>query len=386
MSEEVPQVVREQVSIAENAASETGPRTELGRALRDHLLKQAQLNPQRWARWQARMAGAGEFLQYSGLSNAGEAVLGEAWGQALKTIEPSTYLAKELAKKVSKSVLGKAYQQKVAALEKALDGHYSFADAFAQISEATWRDPVMPWRSVEDMQGWTASMPSEQTVLENLAKRPPYLRARPTAGSSMAKAESVAQEFAGALSKWSGAPRQRTIAETLVVYDDCLIPRGDAAPPTLRTAFLQKSPAPLTLEETKTSFSAARSFEGLRGFSRVGGIMIGRDARSKARDGFSDLRWTQEGTGIRLMLVRPNGSLARSRVFNPQLVRLALAYAADGRPIRGYDYECDATGAQAHPLAPGGRPDRAWQIPDRSRRLDLSQEGPESDERCTTTG
>src|SRR5262249_45345229 len=157
----------------------------------------------------------------------------------------------------------------------ALDGHFSFAEAFARVSEAAWRDPAMPWRSMEQMQEWTASIPREETVLESLAKRPPYLHAQPPAGSSTVRTEAVAHEFAGAFSKWSGADRHRTIAETLVVYDDWLMPRGDAPPATLRTAFLEKSPAPLTLQEIKSSFTGARSFEGLRGFSRVGGIMIG---------------------------------------------------------------------------------------------------------------
>jgi hypothetical protein len=364
-----PEGIRAQVNIAEVAARETGPRTELGRMFRDHVLKQAARNPKRWARWQARMASGGEFLRYSGLNNAGEAILGEAWGQAMGAAGNLPYVAKELMKKVPKAVLEKAYQQKVAAMEGALDGSFSFGEAFARVSEAAWRDPVMPWRSAEQMREWTASVPSEEAVLENLAKRPPYMRARQVAENSYAAAEAAAEKLAGTLSKWSGSTRHRSIGETLVVYDDWLMPQSDRAPATLRTAFLKKSPAPLTLEEVSSSYSTARSFQALRGFSRVGGIMIGRDAPSKARGSFADLRWTQEGTGLRLLLVRRDGSAIRSRAFDPQVVRAALAYA----------------GTAPHPAAPRGGSDGAGYGLDRGRRLDFSQKRPHADERCDGT-
>jgi hypothetical protein len=297
VAEAAPEGIRAQVNIAEAAVRETGPRTELGRMFRDHVLKQAARNPKRWARWQARMASGGEFLRYSGLNNAGEAILGEAWGQAMGAAGDLPYLAKELMKKVPKAVLEKAYQQKVAAMESALDGRFSFGEAFARVSEAAWRDPVMPWRSAEQMREWTASVPSEEAVIENLAKRPPYIRARPVAETSNAAAEAAAENLAGTLSKWSGSTRHRSVAETLVVYDDWLMPQGDRAPATLRTAFLKKSPAPLTAEEVSSSYSAARSFQALRGFSRVGGIMIGRDAPPRHGDPSRTCGGVRKGRG-----------------------------------------------------------------------------------------
>ena len=322
--------VQEQVGIAELAARERGPQTELGRIFRDHILSQTR-NPERWTNWRGRMAGASEFLQYTGLDDSGEAVLGEVWGRALKQAEPSGYLAKELLKKVSKSVLETAYRQKVSAVEQALDGRISFEQAFARVREAAWRTPAMAWSSAIEMREWTSSLDGEQDTAEHLRDRPPYMRARSAAASADAESQRVAEDYAKTLSRWYGHDMYRAVGEDLVVYDDWLMPHADTAPPTLRTAFLERSVSPLEAAEIRASFSTARAFEKLRGFSRVGGIMIGRDPQATVSIvGFG---WETNVSGTRLRLTKKDGSVISSRVFDPQLVRAALIYAADGRPV-----------------------------------------------------
>ncbi len=327
---DLPVAVQEQVGIAESVARETGPQTEIGKMFRDHILSQAS-NPERWSNWQRRMAGAGEFLRYTGLENSGGAVLGEVWGQILKPVEPSGYLAKALLGKVSKSVLDTAYRRKVSAVEQALDGHVSFEQAFARVRENEWRTPAMPWNSTQHVREWTGSLEVEQKVAEHLRDRPPYMCARSAPAATAAETQSVAEDYASALSRWYGDGMYRRLGEDLVVYDDWLMPHADSAPPTIRTAFLKKCASPLESAEIRASFSTARSYDKLRGFSRVGGIMIGRD--SQATVPIVGFGWEMDASGMRLRLVRKDGTAIDSRAFDPQSVRAALVYAADGRPV-----------------------------------------------------
>jgi hypothetical protein len=83
-------------------------------------------------------------------------------------------------------------------------------------------------------------------------------------------------------------------------------------------------------------FLVSRSFVQLRGFSRVGGVLIGREPLDEAgaRGDFVDLRWEPEpgGSVVRLLLVARGGKVYRSGPVRKSVIAQALAYAADGRP------------------------------------------------------
>lgn len=86
---------------------------------------------------------------------------------------------------------------------------------------------------------------------------------------------------------------------------------------------------------SRFSFLRARSFGGLRGFSRVGGVLIGQtpaDAAT-AKPNFVDLRWEVEGPHVRFVLVQSDGQQLRSRPHRMSVAYHALNYAADGRPL-----------------------------------------------------
>ena len=83
-------------------------------------------------------------------------------------------------------------------------------------------------------------------------------------------------------------------------------------------------------------FARARSFSGLRGFSRIGGVLIGNEpeiAPANPAD-FSDISWRAGVDGIKLSLVRRHdGKLFELGPFMPDSVEKALAYAADNRKV-----------------------------------------------------
>ncbi len=95
----------------------------------------------------------------------------------------------------------------------------------------------------------------------------------------------------------------------------------------------------------------ARSFAGLRGFSRVGGVLIGNkpvDATGqpvKLEDAlhYADVRWEINRENIRFILLDSNGHESVSRTWRTSIAGQALAYAADGRPLA-------ATMVRAQPL------------------------------------
>jgi hypothetical protein len=86
---------------------------------------------------------------------------------------------------------------------------------------------------------------------------------------------------------------------------------------------------------SRGTFARARDFKSLRGFSRIGGVLIGRapsDLETAAL-GCTDLEWEVEGHTIRLILTTADGRRFRSRPHPMALVYQAINYAADGRPV-----------------------------------------------------
>jgi len=87
------------------------------------------------------------------------------------------------------------------------------------------------------------------------------------------------------------------------------------------------------------SFTRARSFRGLRGFARIGGVLIGRSLSDDAEDNETiaaefqvrDISWEIQGDKVRLSLVDHEGKEYTSQWHDRMLVEQALAYAADGR-------------------------------------------------------
>lgn len=79
------------------------------------------------------------------------------------------------------------------------------------------------------------------------------------------------------------------------------------------------------------SVERAGSFSMLRGFSKVGGVLIGQDPHGTVD--LRDLLWSPSGTDITLTLVDAAGRRMTLGPYNRGLVHQSLAYAADGRPV-----------------------------------------------------
>ena len=151
------------------------------------------------------------------------------------------------------------------------------------------------------------------------------------------------------------ASRFRLEAEMALVYDD-LFPGQSGRPPTelargmqrwgdnaARTARTVSRPAavlanPMTQPSPRMAIRA-RSFVRLRGFARVGGVLIGREPLEQGSTiDIWDIRWedTTDPDMIRLMLVPAlsDDGVARPRsaLVQREVVYHALLYAADGRP------------------------------------------------------
>jgi hypothetical protein len=131
------------------------------------------------------------------------------------------------------------------------------------------------------------------------------------------------------------------LTQSLAGYRDEFPPFLKAEAKTLRGQFIETHfpqrnvPAAQVERIYQQNFSLSRSFGRLQGFSRVGGVLIGRKVSGGEGAGLSvkNIRWETSGSGVRQVLVLADGRELRSRVHPKSLVYQALAYAADGRKV-----------------------------------------------------
>ena len=84
-----------------------------------------------------------------------------------------------------------------------------------------------------------------------------------------------------------------------------------------------------------TRMARSRSFSMLRGFARVGGVLIGQtpDEKSSPSVDFRDLDWRVSGEEVFLTLRRSDGEEFRLGPYKRVMVHQALAFVADGRKV-----------------------------------------------------
>ncbi|MBU2605386.1 MAG: hypothetical protein KKC43_05795 [Alphaproteobacteria bacterium] len=174
------------------------------------------------------------------------------------------------------------------------------------------------------------SLPQGSRLADNLPSLSRAPRYNP------AQASQAVSQMAGHLGSGSGSAAFP--ARALTVFDDHFPGQVGAELSTPQAKAIQSisgaPPAPAvrsTAAAAKAS-TRARSYGRLRGFSRIGGVLIGREPEdaetSLAIDHFS---WRRSGGRIELVLGAGSDRQSIGR-FNPAIVQLALAYAADGRP------------------------------------------------------
>lgn len=143
----------------------------------------------------------------------------------------------------------------------------------------------------------------------------------------------------------AGLTRGDAVADVLGSYTDYFPEQLGAEAKTLRGKILARWNASASKSPLQNvNFIRSRSFGGLSGFSRVGGVLIGRDPAEVEKAGAAagdsgatlpcrDIQWRWKDQRLVLILVDERGRQHVSRPFRPRLVQQALGYAADSRPL-----------------------------------------------------
>lgn len=192
-----------------------------------------------------------------------------------------------------------------------------------------------------------ADIAAKRLVARLKTERPPSAVVRQhlkwSEGSALSAAEKLKAGYESRLGVLTG--RTHKLADVFATYNDYFPGHlGDEAV-SVRGRLLKGWNFKAVDSVGRTSFSRSRNFMGLRGFSRVGGVLIGRDPSPMTNAPTSgdpnagptftcrDIQWQWKPDGLYLILVDAQGQHHVSRSHRPRIVQQALSYAADGRPL-----------------------------------------------------
>lgn len=235
---------------------------------------------------------------------------------------------KAVSSEFSKAEAQRAYDS--AFRKFALETSKPTANFNAQSLEA-WDTPPITRQNRSALRGGLNSV--ETSIGANRGSRPSLSRT-PVFDSS--GAQRAVQRLATRMARPGGTP-PTSFSQALTSFDDYFPGQRGAE---LTTAQAQASNAiagpsrsnATTQANTTRNHARARSYGRLRGFSRVGGVLIGRNADTEEESvELEGIEWTRLGDRIEISASLDGHSEVLGQ-FNPAIVHLALAYAADGRP------------------------------------------------------
>jgi hypothetical protein len=171
---------------------------------------------------------------------------------------------------------------------------------------------------------------------DDVKDSPPTLDQRPAPEADTKRALNAARVLMREADGASGAARASDVVSTYRdVFPGVVGDEGTTIRATLLREFPQAAVAAgqNAAGEATHAFLRARSYAALRGFSKIGGVLIGLLPNGGPDQEITGLDWNDTPTGVMLSLQTAAGKVLTFGPFRAEIVRMALAYASDGRPV-----------------------------------------------------
>ena len=161
---------------------------------------------------------------------------------------------------------------------------------------------------------------------EEIAVRPSSLSVTPRPEIDEAAAQRAVQRIA----KIRGTA-SASAADALLVFGDLFPGQPNEPVNSTRGKAVRKLTPSAGSAGLQASYARARSYKRLRGFSRIGGVILGRPPQSGTSMKADKLEWRITDGNVVLRLILADGSHRELGPYDSAIVHNALAYAADGR-------------------------------------------------------
>ncbi len=317
-----------------------GPVTAVGREAARENLAIARSNPELWADLKQKFhAYRASFGVAAPPQRVYALALNQAIGQATGAIDVGEGFFAQQARAFGSSVSSDAagayveasYRSFIVDFTRTGDLNGSASRAAERAVLAITPDDVVALRQMVDVvpepASWNSHLEGRRAALQAVSlrgdaaatERAAQRVASQVSGNSLSAVDALA-EFGDYFPGNAGEDLETRRARTARAL------KLDGAPP----AAAQASRAVLT--RSRAAATRAGSFVRLRGFARVGGVLIGREPERSQELHLDHFDWTLDGGQFRFRIAANGGEVHAFGPFSAAITNLALAYAADGRP------------------------------------------------------
>ena len=178
----------------------------------------------------------------------------------------------------------------------------------------------------------SAAMTQMRLSVENIPA-PEEISVRPSSLSVIPRSEvdeAAAQRAVQRIAQIRGTT-SASAADALLVFGDLFPGQPNEPVNSVRGRAVSKLSPSVSGASLQAGYARARNYKRLRGFSRIGGVILGRPPQSGTSLEAEKLEWTVTDRDVVLRLILADGSRRELGRYDPAIVHNALAYAADGR-------------------------------------------------------
>jgi hypothetical protein len=318
------------------------PKTEAGKRYKEKLRQQVKNSPHGKTAWQTMKGKYAAAKASFSTAATPRQVVGMMFDQVLTGITdiPGESFADDIASRAVKKAGGKTFkywaEYKMDKFTADLAGKASFQEAAANAASKTCTAEQFVQYAVNDIdfpriEDLDNRMKEYRPSLEHddLGAKRPQAKAAVEKYARATSAENT-RVFAEAVSDYkyhfpgqSGAQAESIAAE--VAGEVFNKPRSSGGGGSISKPYAKSS----------VPSARARNFGALRGFRRIGGVLIGREASNpNVQVDFRNISWKPKGDDrLEILMHRADGTTISAGSYEKDVVHQALAYVADGRLV-----------------------------------------------------
>ena len=347
-------------SFLRSTAEDGRPRTEIGRQFAAELRRDPVTRTRGFASFSGALRQrAAEFGQLRTFDEVGSSMVNEVFGRVLGEVAPDAATeAGKLAARV-RDGMGKAafkayYDAKKDAFLADVARGVDVDQALARVAAESRDMSLLTGRQRVTLQSVLAEVPTGERLANQIENHRPRLSWDAPTPTPAARAQALQ------LARSAGSEQALVqIADNFATYEDFFPASESSVRNSARTTTLEnfakaaESGGLPTLNSSmgpdraraapgrlRANAGSSRSLvrmstnaRALRGFFRVGGVIIGEDPPAGTELPMRDLRWTRTGDSLFLELIDMKGTALPIGTFAAGTVHQALVYAADDRRV-----------------------------------------------------
>lgn len=320
---------------ADNVRSQ-GPATKAGKLFKSNLREQAKRNPGKWASVRTNFSSfIDNFSKPAKFSEVTEMIMGEFFEESVDGLMPEKSVFGDLTKKIGKTYV-KEYTKN--SIEKATLEIFTNPESVKNVEEIfKSNSPVENFfKTAVNSNEWDFAVVKNE-IADIRVNYPTALNYNDidaeAARISKASVEELATSLntekaiiAEAVSDFKYHFPGQLASETKTISGELIGTAIDVAGEVVEGAGRIAANTPSI---------RARNFNFLRGFRRIGGVLIGQKPLNSGTSlKFINISWATSGAdSYEIFLHRADGRRISAGVYQKDIIHQALAYAADGRPV-----------------------------------------------------